>query len=418
MDRGNSPSSAAFAVGILSHFFPPDHGGIPRIHSYTVDHYPELGIWPVVLTRASGHRLGPAPGAGYPTVRLPEYGKLFEAARAARQGRFGASDPFEQSGFRRVASAVTERAVELFRKQDVSLVNSHIFADLSIGIEIAQELDIPHVHVGHAAYRRDAYVRREAERLGTDAPITSQEHIKKALRSCRIHTHVVHTEYVRRKYIELGVSQDKIEVVPPGVDLSAFREDGPAARRIREQLAVSDEVLLTCPSLRKQGFDYLLHAVADLQARLGRRVRLVCTDVETLPSYYAELARELGISHQVTCRSFPDHQMPALYSASDAVVICSTEEGIGLPVLEARACGTPVVAHRFGPFVELVNDRTDGYLVEPGDTDELAATLAEAVTDSERRRRLVRRGLQMVRAYSHHHMAPRYARIFRAVAAL
>lgn len=405
-----------FTVGILSHFFPPDHGGIPRIHSYTVAHYPELGIRPIVLTRKSGRRFERLSMRGYPTVRLAEYGNLFEAASAARQGRFGGTDPFEQSGFRRAVSAVAEKAVDLFRKQDVSLVNSHIFADLSIGIEIAEALDIPHVHVGHAAYRRDAYVRKEAERLGTNAPIVSQEQIKRALRSCRVDTHVVHTEYVRRKYIELGVHRDKIEVVPPGVDLSAFRREGSAARRLRRRLGLTDEILLTCPSLRKHGFDLLLAAVARLRRTSSRGVHLVCCDIETMPSCYADLARSLGIADHVTCGSFPDRMMAALYSASDAVVLCSTEEGIGLPVLEARACGTPVVAHRFGPFVELVHDREDGYLVEPGDTDALAATIEEAATDSASRRQVIRQGLDRVRAYSHHLMAPRYARIFRDTA--
>jgi glycosyltransferase involved in cell wall biosynthesis len=403
-------------VGILSHFFPPDPGGIPRIHSYTVNRYSDLGIRPVVITKPTSASSGRG-AEPWPTVRIPGYGKLYELARAVREGRFDGVDPFERSGFTTLVPRLAAQAAGVFRRYGVALVNSHIFADLAVGVAIADELDVPHVHVGHSAYRDDSYVRDEARRLGTDAPIVSQEYIKRLLSSGRVDRFVVHTAYMRRKYVELGVAEHKIEVASPGVDLTLFRRDPEAGSRLRARLHVPDGVLVTCPSLRKQGFDYLLRAVSSLPGRLRDRILVLCCDIDALPRRYARLAERLGLSRQVRCASFAANAMAAVYSASDVVVLCSTEEGIGLPVLEARACGTPVIAHRFGPFLELVDDGDDGYLIDLGDTTAMAHAIEEAVSDSRRRRRIVERGLERVRAYSHHRLAVAYARVFAAAVA-
>jgi glycosyltransferase involved in cell wall biosynthesis len=66
-----------------------------------------------------------------------------------------------------------------------------------------------------------------------------------------------------------------------------------------------------------------------------------------------------------------DEELAALYTAADALVLSSEEEGFGLPVIEALACGTPVAAYAIDALRELYGSRPGVVLVEPGDLDAL-----------------------------------------------
>src|SRR4030095_5579449 len=70
----------------------------------------------------------------------------------------------------------------------------------------------------------------------------------------------------------------------------------------------------------------------------------------------------------------PDDALPAYYRSADVVALPSVDrtEAFGLVLLEALACGTPVVASRLPGVRTLVEDGRTGYLVEPGNVDELA----------------------------------------------
>jgi glycosyltransferase involved in cell wall biosynthesis len=77
----------------------------------------------------------------------------------------------------------------------------------------------------------------------------------------------------------------------------------------------------------------------------------------------------------------PDAELVRLYRGARCVVYASLYEGFGLPVLEAMASGTPVVASRLGGLPEVVEHGVTGFLVEPGNVDELRARLAELLGD-------------------------------------
>jgi glycosyltransferase involved in cell wall biosynthesis len=68
-----------------------------------------------------------------------------------------------------------------------------------------------------------------------------------------------------------------------------------------------------------------------------------------------------------------DEELAALYTAADALVLASDEEGFGLPPVEALACGTPVAAYGGGAVAETLADEPAARLVEPGDLDGLLA---------------------------------------------
>src|SRR4051794_19112589 len=90
----------------------------------------------------------------------------------------------------------------------------------------------------------------------------------------------------------------------------------------------------------------------------------------------------------------PQDLMPALYRAAQALVFPSTREGFGLVVLEAMACGVPVVTSRIAPFTEYLGDG-DVLWCNPFDTVSIAAALAVSF-DGRQRERVVASGRMIV----------------------
>ena len=111
-------------------------------------------------------------------------------------------------------------------------------------------------------------------------------------------------------------------------------------------------------------------------------------------------AHELGIMRQTLFLGYQEDVGP-LYAAFDALVLPSGNEGTPVSVIEALAAGTPVVATRVGGVPDVVRDGKDGFLVEPGASDELAQRLAQLAGDPDLRERFGASGRARV--------LPRYA---------
>jgi glycosyltransferase involved in cell wall biosynthesis len=128
------------------------------------------------------------------------------------------------------------------------------------------------------------------------------------------------------------------------------------------------------------------------------------------------LAETLGVRDRVTFLGYIDHaEMPAYLATLDALVLPSEtqpdwKEQFGRVIIEALACGTPVVGSDSGAIPGLIHD-TDGGLVFPEQDDEALADRLRALVDNpERRRTLARRGREVVlEKYSHSALAGRFA---------
>jgi glycosyltransferase involved in cell wall biosynthesis len=107
----------------------------------------------------------------------------------------------------------------------------------------------------------------------------------------------------------------------------------------------------------------------------------------------ADAIVRLGLGPWVHLIGYVDEaDLPALYSGARVFVLPSLWEGFGLPILEAMACGTPVVAANVSSLPEVVGDA--GLLADPKDVGALARALMHVVMDPELSIRLRRRGLQ------------------------
>lgn len=180
---------------------------------------------------------------------------------------------------------------------------------------------------------------------------------------------------------DFGVSPERLQVVPLGVDTDVFRP-GDAPRVSGRIIAIASA------DVPLKGVAHLLTAVAKLRTERDLELQLVARLEPNGPT--EKLIAELGISDIVhTSSGLSDAELAGLLTSAEIACIPSLYEGFSLPAVEAMASGTPIVASRAGALPEVLG--TDGccaHLVSPGDAGELTDVLAGLLDDPARRHRL------------------------------
>ena len=184
---------------------------------------------------------------------------------------------------------------------------------------------------------------------------------------------------------------------PNSVDVSRF-----AMRlygdRTRELLRVAhDQFLWLAVGRLDQGKDYpnLLNAFSALAQR-HPNIRMIVAGEGPLKSELDSLIQHLGIEGRVSLLGLRS-DMPALYAASDALVLSSAWEGMPNVVLEAMASGKPVIATSVGAVQEVVSDGETGLIVSPRDHEGLANAMEQMMDlPKETRRAFGRTGYKRV----------------------
>jgi glycosyltransferase involved in cell wall biosynthesis len=94
----------------------------------------------------------------------------------------------------------------------------------------------------------------------------------------------------------------------------------------------------------------------------------------------------------------PDAELPSLYRSAKALLFASLYEGFGLPVIEAMACGTPVVTSNITALPEIAGDAA--LLVDPTSVEQIATALRQIIEDSSLRQKLRAGGLARAAEFS------------------
>jgi glycosyltransferase involved in cell wall biosynthesis len=195
---------------------------------------------------------------------------------------------------------------------------------------------------------------------------------------------VTSTRWSRDRIVEYGFAADKVKVIPLGVDSIAFTPPETTERRdnrLRLGFCDDETVFLNIGvAVWNKGIDVLLTAFARLRGR-GRRVRLILKDqrdlygisvertVKILGQSVAELRDPATLAAiSVIPGNLDRAQLRALYGLADCYVSPYRAEGFNLPVIEAIACGTPVIVTRGGATDDFCDDdlacRIQGRLAE------------------------------------------------------
>lgn len=239
-----------------------------------------------------------------------------------------------------------------------------------------------------------------------------------ARRAARV---IVPSELVRQQVLEFyRLPAEKLVVIPQGAD-DRFRpsEDREADRRARLRFVGTDRPYLVFVGKlsARRSIPLLIEAfsVVVKEDRIPHALLLLGPNHLNLP--IREDAERLGVADRVVQDDgrFADHaELVSAYTAADAYVSASAYEGFSITMVEAMACGTPIVAMRRGAVPEVTGDAA--VLVEDHTAEALADGLRRVLRDEELRATLRRRSLDRAAQFRWSDIARRTLAVIRSVA--
>lgn len=222
---------------------------------------------------------------------------------------------------------------------------------------------------------------------------------------------MANSDYTANLLQELGIEDQRIEVLVGGVDVRRFRCDAP--ERIRKKLRLALGLppkcyLLTtaCRLVAKKGVDFLLETLSELRQRMPD-VHLLVIGAGRHEGRYRRQARRAGLGEHVTFAGrIPQNQIHQYYWASNLFVLASRvqhnpltglrdAETMGRVLCEANAAGLPVVASRSGGIPSVIRHERNGLLFEEDNAREFMRMIGRIRKDKNLRKRIVAEGIRL-----------------------
>lgn len=195
----------------------------------------------------------------------------------------------------------------------------------------------------------------------------------------------------------------EMPIVNNGVDTTVFY---PADKQFKK-----DEINILCVGrlIERKGQDHLIRAFANLQAKSKSPVKLTLVGTGDADIYLRKLAVDLLVTNHVDFAGVVSSEnMPQVYRDAEVFVLPSQNEGMSIALLEAMACGLPVVVTDTGGIAELVKDSVNGFIVPWANVHALTQSLDTLVIDQRMRHRMGTLNRQAAINFSWHAMARKY----------
>lgn len=226
-------------------------------------------------------------------------------------------------------------------------------------------------------------------------------------RSCGRADHVITISSFTRDDLlrEMRVPEEKISVIPLGVD-GEFRvlEERAPVDELRQRLGLDRPFFLSLGLVPRKNIDQQLEAFARFRHRGEFALVLAGHLGGAHVERYRQRIKELGLEGDVLLPgSVSLDDLVLLYNAAHAFLFPSRLEGFGIPVLEAMACGAPVITSNSSALPEVAGDAA--LLVDPNDANEIENAMVRLAEDQALHDELARRGVRRAARFSWERMA-------------
>ena len=214
---------------------------------------------------------------------------------------------------------------------------------------------------------------------------------KKSLSSIRF----ISISVASKKFAKNFFGVDSI-VIPPAINLK--KNDG---KMIKKYLDGKINILFFGRLVKRKGVIYLLRAYKKLITRIGKNsLRIIIAGEGKEKTWLKIYAKMFNLPNVEFTGYIEENDKAAYYNTSDICVFTATHgESFGIVLLEAMACGKPVVAFANAGYKEVLTGEGAKFLAEPKNVDELAERLEILIKDKKLRERMGKWGLEEVKKY-------------------
>ena len=221
------------------------------------------------------------------------------------------------------------------------------------------------------------------------------------------------SEYSKRDMVRFyRMKPEDIHVVPEGVDTRLFRPISEPERLARWRIKTFGSdipyIIYVGKPVERRNLSSLIRAFGSLkrEKRISQKLLIVGADLPGTSAFRQVIAHE-ELSSDVVILGYASHQeMPLVYNSADLLVYPSSYEGFGMPVLEAMACGTPVITLNNTSFPEFALGVA--HLLENAEIATLKRGIETVLNDRLLRQGMAKKGPLRAAAYDWHLVARRY----------
>ncbi len=255
--------------------------------------------------------------------------------------------------------------------------------------------------------------------FGSPVTLTAKMHFLIAIKSAfkRADKILTISEATKKDVVEIaGVEPEKIVVTPLGYDRVLYKPCGSEEKaEVKRRYSIDRPFVINTSSLLwyRKNIPRIIQAYARGKSR--KEHMLVITGKKGLS--YDEVAGEikrLGLEKDVLLLGYaPIEDMPRLLSAASALVFPSLYEGFGLPIVEAFACGCPVITSNVSSMPEVAGDAA--VLVDPKDVEGISAAIDNVLGDSALAKTLSLKGLERAKGFSWENTALETLKVFEGL---
>ncbi|MBT6053518.1 MAG: glycosyltransferase family 4 protein [Candidatus Scalindua sp.] len=193
----------------------------------------------------------------------------------------------------------------------------------------------------------------------------------------------------------LNVSPEKIVVTYNAVEKKFRQSNEDKVEEVKRRFGINGRFILYVGNQKPhKNVRFLIDAYGQLKGKINHLLVIV----GQRDKLFQKSLRELELEGVTFLSDVPDDLLPYIYSGADVFITPSLYEGFGLPIVEAFACETPVIAVDTLCSAEIMGNA--GLRVDAGSVDELASVIYNVLTDDGLRSRLVKQGLTRVKKFS------------------
>lgn len=235
----------------------------------------------------------------------------------------------------------------------------------------------------------------------------------------RIDRIIAPSEFVKNDLVNLGIESSRISVIPNGIDHSVFYQ---------HNLSEGDYVDIKPFAIKKPYIIYptrisgpekyhveLIDAFDKFKAKTKLPHRLVLAGSQD--DYAMEVQKAViqspFASDIFMTGFFPHSELGRLYSNAECCVFPSSQEGVGLPIIETMACGIPVVSAERGAIPEISGKNV--VLFNPDNTEQMAQSIEKVITDQDFRKKIVEEGLEWASTFTWQNTAKKVLEVIKGI---